>query len=255
MTCSVQLRAAAVQQLAEIGHGGAAPAARADTEPVADAVQEASAPTLVLGLDQAEELFSADAGQQAEQFLALLAELLGKMNATELGLVVAATIRTDRFEVMQNHPALDGIGTVLFDELKPMPDSEFKEVITGPAERATEAGHRLSIAPDLVSRLLADAAEGADTLPLLALTLARLHTDYATVGELTLANYESMGGMRDVVNNEVDEILGAIPGGATGRCSCCARRSSRGWPPSIPITINQCVGWRASPTYPWPAGH
>jgi WD40 repeat protein len=195
----VQVRAAAAQQLAEIDQDGDA------------TVQEASAPTLVLGLDQAEELFSADAGEQAEQFLTLLAELLGRINATELGLVVAATIRTDRFEVMQNHPALDGIGTVLFDELKPMPDSEFKEVINGPAERATEAGDELSIAPDLVSRLLADAAEGADTLPLLALTLARLHTDYASAGELTLANYESMGGMRDVVNNEVDEILGRNP--------------------------------------------
>ncbi|MDQ1716821.1 MAG: hypothetical protein QOE89_774, partial [Pseudonocardiales bacterium] len=216
----VQLRAAAAQQLAEIGEDGEA-AIVTPRDPgqqhvrmsgtSADTAHEVSAPTLVLGLDQAEELFSADAGAQAEQFLTLLAELLARINATELGLVVAATIRTDRFEVMQNHPALNGIGTVLFDELKPMPDSEFKEVINGPAERATEAGDQLSIAPDLVSRLLADAAEGADTLPLLALTLARLHTDYASAGELTLANYESMGGMRDVVNNEVDEILGRNP--------------------------------------------
>jgi WD40 repeat protein len=203
----VQLRAAAAQPVAEVGQDSDAALVAPDT------AQEGSAPTLVLGLDQAEELFSADAGEQAEQFLTLLAELLGRINATELGLVVAATIRTDRFEVMQNHPALNGIGTVLFDELKPMPDSEFKDVIIGPAERATEAGDPLSIAPDLVSRLLADAAEGADTLPLLALTLARLHTDYASTGELTLANYESMGGMRDVVNNEVDEILGRDPRG------------------------------------------
>ena len=216
----VQLRAVAAQQLAEIGEDGdlalVAPEDPSQQNvltsgPSADTVQEGSAPTLVLGLDQAEELFSADAGEQAEQFLTLLAELLGRINATELGLVVATTIRTDRFEVMQNHPALNGIGTVLFDELKPMPDSEFKEVIIGPAERATEAGDPLSIAPDLVSRLLADAAEGADTLPLLALTLARLHTDYASTGELTLANYQSMGGMRDVVNNEVDQILGRDP--------------------------------------------
>jgi WD40 repeat protein len=216
----VQVRAAAAQQLSETGEDSdAVPVAATDPGQQnaspngrsTDAVQEGSAPTLVLGLDQAEELFSADAGQQAEQFLTLLAKLLGRINATELGLVVAATIRTDRFEVMQNHPALAGIGTVLFDELKPMPDSEFKEVIVGPAERATEAGYPLSIAPDLVSRLLADAAEGADTLPLLALTLTRLHTDYASAGELTLANYESMGGMRDVVNNEIDEILGHDP--------------------------------------------
>ena len=40
---------------------------------------------------------------------------------------MAATIRTDRYEVMQNHSALDGINTVLFNDLKPMPPWEFKE--------------------------------------------------------------------------------------------------------------------------------
>ena len=39
--------------------------------------------------------------------------------------MVAATIRTDRYEAMQNHPALDGIGTVLFNELKPMAPGHF----------------------------------------------------------------------------------------------------------------------------------
>ena len=56
-----------------------------------------------------------------------------------------------------------------------------------------------------------DAAEGADTLPLLALTLARLYADYATTGELTLADYEAMGGMRQVVQTAVDEVLAADP--------------------------------------------
>ena len=125
--------------------------------------------------------------------------------------MVAATIRTDRYEVMQNHPALDGLDTVLFDELKPMPPTQFKEVITGPAARASEAGQRLAIAPDLVNRLLADAAEGADTLPLLALTLARLYADYASTGQLTLAHYEAIGGMRRVVQTAIDEVLAADP--------------------------------------------
>jgi len=105
-------------------------------EPQPDAGQEATVPTLVLPLDQAEELFSADAGAQAEQFLTLLSEVISRINAAEVGFIVAATIRTDRYEVMQNHPALNGIGTVLFDELKRMPPTQFTEVITGPAERA-----------------------------------------------------------------------------------------------------------------------
>ncbi len=107
---------------------------------MANAGQEGGAPTLVLPLDQAEELFSADAGEQAEQFLALIADLLPKINTAETGLIVAATIRTDRYEVMQNHPALGRIGTVLFNELKPMPPTQFEKVITGPAARAGEGG-------------------------------------------------------------------------------------------------------------------
>ncbi len=54
---------------------------------------------------------------------------------------------------------------------------------------------------------------GPDTLPLLALTLERLYTDYASTGQLTLANYKSksIGGMREVVNNEIEQILQRDP--------------------------------------------
>jgi Novel STAND NTPase 1 len=90
-------------------------------------------------------------------------------------------------------------------------------VITGPAERATEGGRLLEIEESLVNRLLDDCTEGADTLPLLALTLSRLYEDYArtTTGpetsRLTLAHYESMGGMRSVVRTEIENLLSADP--------------------------------------------
>jgi WD40 repeat protein len=212
-----EIRAAAAERLSDVVQFDA-PASDRDgapghpsREPSPVAVQEDSAPTLVLPLDQAEELFSADAGAQAEQFLALLAQLAGRMNATETGLIVAATIRTDRYDEMQNNPALTSVGKVLFDELKPMPATQFEQVITGPAGRASEGGQQLIIAADLVTQLLTDAAEGADALPLLALTLARLQTDYASTGQLTLAQYEAMGGMRHVVQTAIDEVLDSDP--------------------------------------------
>jgi hypothetical protein len=90
---------------------------------------------LVLPLDPSEELFTADAGPEAEHFLALLADLVGRINATEVGLIVAATVRTDRYEVMHNHPALGGINSVLFNELKPMPPLQFRKA--SPARPAT----------------------------------------------------------------------------------------------------------------------
>jgi hypothetical protein len=163
-------------------------------------------------LDQAEELFSAEtvstaAAQEAERFLELLAAVIGRINADEVRLLVAASIRSDRYGAMQNHPALDGLGAVLFNDLKTMPSHQFPAAIKGPAARSSEGGHRLNIADDLVDRLIADATEGADTLPLLALALNRLYTDYGSAGQITLSDYESMGGMTDVLNNQIEQSL------------------------------------------------
>jgi WD40 repeat protein len=173
---------------------------------------DAPAPTLVLPVDQAEELFGADAGNEASLFLRLLAGLSERDNQTDtFGFIVAFTVRTDRYQALQTAPPLAGVGSVLFDELKPMPRTQFKEVITGPAARATEGGRRLEIEPALVNRLLDDCTEGRDTLPLLALTLARLNEDYASDGVLTLPDYLSMGGIRSVVCTEIDGLLAAEP--------------------------------------------
>ena len=70
---------------------------------------------------------------------------------------------------------------------------------------------RLLIEPALVDRLLAETAEGADALPLLALSLERLYRDYGDDGDLTVAEYELMGAMARVVQNEVDNLLAADP--------------------------------------------
>ncbi|HEV7854736.1 MAG TPA: TIR domain-containing protein [Mycobacterium sp.] len=168
-------------------------------------------PTLILPLDQAEELFSADAGVQGAELMSLIRRLTVRTDLQPLGLIVVATIRTDRYEVMQTHPELAGAESRVFDNLKPMPPTQFKEVITGPAARASEGGRRLAISPDLVEKLLGDAADGADTLPMLSLTLARLYADYGSTGELTVEQYEAMGGMRRVVETEINEVLAADP--------------------------------------------
>ena len=185
---------------------------RAAADRLPEAGSNPAPPTLVLPLDQAEELFSSDAGPEAAAFLRLITEL-GAPDADDqhLGLIVAATIRTDRYEVMQSAPELAGLTSEVFDDLKPMPANQFREVITGPAARASAGGQRLSVAPVLVNRLLEEAAEGGDALPLLALTLRRLYDRYGDTGEITLADYAAMGGMRRVVHNVVDEVLSAEP--------------------------------------------
>jgi WD40 repeat protein len=177
-------------------------------------------PTLILPLDQAEEMFSADAGVEGAQLMSLIRLLTERTGPRPLGLIVVATIRTDRYEAMQTHPELAGVDATVFDALKPMPPTQFTEVITGPAARASEAGRRLAISPDLVERLLVDTAEGADTLPMLSLTLARLYADYGSTGELTVQQYEAMGGMRRVVQTEINEILATDPDQRRNELDC-----------------------------------
>jgi hypothetical protein len=124
-------------------------------------------------------------------------------------IIVAFTIRSDRYEPLQTAPELAGLQSVVFDDLKPMPPTRFREVITGPARRATEAGEPLALEPALVERLVEESAAGGDTLPLLGLALARLYRDYGAGGALTLDDYRDMGGLASVVRTEVEGVLAA----------------------------------------------
>jgi len=173
--------------------------------------QDVPPATLLISVDQAEELFNPDATDEARRFLALIGETLRDVGPAHPSLIIAFTIRSDRYEPLQTALELAELKSRVFDDLKPMPPSQFAEIITGPARRATLAGNRLEIKPDLVERLLGDCAQGADTLPLLALTLNRLHRDYSSDGDLRLDEYETMGGMQSVVNDEIESILARDP--------------------------------------------
>ena len=164
-------------------------------------------PTMVVPVDQAEELVGADAGPESSRFLSLIKEYSDADSVAKMSLIVAMTIRTDHFEALQIAPHLSRVKSIVFDDLRPMPDGQFREVIVSPARRASEAGQPLNIDPALINQLLSDCREGADTLPLLSLTLARLFDEYGGDGELTLPDYRAMGEMRKVVQTEVDGIL------------------------------------------------
>nr|WP_072753389.1 TIR domain-containing protein [Rhodococcus maanshanensis] len=177
-----------------------------------DLPPDAPSPTLILPVDQAEELFGVDAGTQARQLLSLLASLMRDANGDRVSMIVTLTIRADLYEAWQTAPELAGLKSAVFGELKPMPPTQFKEVVVGPVRRAGETGRRLRVEPALVDRLLEECGQGADTLPLLSLTLSRLYRDYGSDADLTLDEYTAMGGMSRVVQTEIDSVLSAEPG-------------------------------------------
>jgi hypothetical protein len=163
-------------------------------------------PTIIVPLDQAEELFIADGAAEAARFLELLACILAPPEGTPARrLLVIATTRSDKYELLQAEPRLQSVKRDLFD-LSPITPAEFKIIIERPAHRVVAAGGKLAIEAALTERLTAD-AQGADALPLLAFTLERLYADYGGAGRLTLADYEKLGGVQGSIEAAVTQAL------------------------------------------------
>ena len=158
------------------------------------------APTLILPIDQAEELFAADAGEEARRFVAMLGELLP--NGPEM--IALATIRTDAYPPLQNVPALKDLQVTA--PLPVMGRDGHRAAIEGPARRVTDAGRPLTISPGLVTKLL-DGAEGRDALPLLAFTLEQLYVEHGGDGRLTEADFKAFGGAKAAIAKAAADAL------------------------------------------------
>lgn len=168
---------------------------------------EPAPPSLIIPIDQGEELFNPEGANEASPFMALLGRLLaGQSDAPAVlgrihGQVMAVlTIRSDRYERLQSAPELTPVTPRLLD-LRPFPVGQFERVINGPAERSSKGNKTrpLKIEPALSDRLLKDFAQGADTLPLLAFALEKLYHKYGSDGDLTLEEYESIRGSHETV--------------------------------------------------------
>lgn len=184
---------------------GLAQLVRALQQPAIPALPpDVSAPTVIIPIDQGEELFTSEGRAEAEQFLTHLGGLLASPKGAEADkppvhpLVVAlVAIRSDSYARLQVEGCLQQVNQTLFD-LKPISRVEYKGIIEAPAQRATAAGRRLAIEPRLTKQLI-DEAEGADALPLLAFILERLFEEYGADGDLTLDEYKSLGGVQGAI--------------------------------------------------------
>ena len=168
------------------------------------------APTILLPIDQGEELFQADGAEEAARFLAALHGLLATDAPPLLALL---TIRSDSYEPLQTAPALADVAQQTFS-LPPLAQGAYSQVIEGPPRRLAGEDRALTVEQALVDALLADMAEGGakDALPLLAFTLERLYRDYGGDGALKLADYEALGRARGSIEAAVEQALAAADG-------------------------------------------
>jgi formylglycine-generating enzyme required for sulfatase activity len=168
---------------------------------VADASpQTVRAPTIVIAIDQGEELFGADNPEGAR-----FCEILGQAVKLDGNALIVATVRSDSYEPFQNGWMREN--QTLF-ALPAVSAGAFKEIIEGPARLAKPP---LDLAPALTQQLLSDLT-AADALPLLAFTLERLNSRQAGGGKLTLADYqEKLGGLAGAIASAVEAVLGAPP--------------------------------------------
>jgi formylglycine-generating enzyme required for sulfatase activity len=172
-----------------------------------DADTKPQPPTLVIPIDQGEELFLAEGQTEAKAFLLLLRDLF--LNDAPK-LIVVFAIRSDSYGHLQEAKSLDGIRKIPFD-LGPMPKGSYAEVIKGPAQRLEGTERPLEVEDALVNTLLTDIEAGGakDALPLLAFTLERLYVEHGGDGDLTAAEYRSLGGITGSIEAAVERALKA----------------------------------------------
>lgn len=165
-------------------------------------------PTLVIAIDQGEELFLAEAASEAQPLLALLADLVVSDGPP---VIAVFTIRSDNYERLQAAPELDGIHQETLS-LPPMPMGAYSEVIAGPVRRLDGTARALKLDPKLATTLMADIQAGGakDALPLLAFTLERLYEEYGSAtGHLTADHYEKLGRVQGSIEAAVERAFKA----------------------------------------------
>jgi tetratricopeptide (TPR) repeat protein len=159
---------------------------------------------LLIGVDQAERLFTEAPPERAKAFAELLAAL------TREGLTtIAMALRSDAYPRFQGVEALLTLreAGATFDLTPPSP-AELEEIVARPVaacDPKLEFGHD---EPPLLTRLVAD-ARGGDTLPLLQMTLARLYEEEEKRGDGVL-RAEDYRGMAEAVTETADAALGRL---------------------------------------------
>ncbi len=154
--------------------------------------------TVLLAVDQFEELLTSSAGPAAESFLKFCKVFFGSQNDRVLGI---GTMRSEYLSHYQFHGEALAPPFLRISHLGPFPRERIRDVIQKPAERAN-----FQIDANLVSRLERD-TPNAEALPLLAFTLESLYRKYADDRMIELQEYEQLGGMEGALQKSVARVI------------------------------------------------
>lgn len=171
--------------------------------------------SLVVSIDQAEELLEPNQDCDRERLLDLLRETLADVGNE---IVVLATIRSDRLGDWQQHKSIKAMMKVEettttnaipahhefpFDmtPLGAMPIDRIGEIVRKPA-----AYEGVTVEDRLVDTIGAQ-TDTPDALPLLAYALRYMHDRFAGRGQLTLADYVSFGGLEGAIRHQADAAI------------------------------------------------
>jgi hypothetical protein len=176
--------------------------------------------TLLLPIDQLEELFTlaplAEPDNEVESFL----DVIGYMMDEKRPFAILATLRSDFLTAMQEHDRLDRHCNLV--SLAPLAAPQLRRIIEGPARRCN-----VVVEPALLDAIVAD-AKGADALPLLAYTLRVLwELPGRDPARLTLRDYAALG---DPAEGRSGLQVPSAPTPRAPSTNCAPRRKS--WPRS-----------------------
>ena len=187
---------------------------------------DAAAQAIKWGLDRAAEAEQKKAGggrmpvcrllivlDQLEIFInnpcrSAVAQLMRALVENEVAWVIA-TLRSDRYEDFQRDPDFVELRkrSALFD-LPPPGASEIADIVKGPARCAGlvfEERDGVSL-----SKVISSEVSGADSLPLLQMTLAQLFA--AREGKtLTYAAYKDIGGLEGAIATHAEKVFATVP--------------------------------------------
>jgi tetratricopeptide (TPR) repeat protein len=169
-------------------------------------IGEALSATILIPIDQFEEIFTLAQPQERKPFLDFLRIAAGN---EQLPCQTVATVRSDVLGALLQSAELE-LG---FDDypLSPMPLTRLPKLIEGPAGVAA-----LTLERGLAHRIAED-VRSSDALPLLAFALRELYERFGEERRLTIHDYEQLSGnaggaspIATVIRRKADDILKAL---------------------------------------------